>query len=175
MMKPKMNKINKKKLKGNYSRISLWNRIPIVKVWKDISNYKSWIRTIDEEIDNPKSKFNKYKMDRSYFYVLYLPVSLPEEDALLPDNIKRLRLMEILSPVHQYLDDDLGFAGYLIPEFSQFYDEDNNPTLTYAAIYRFAFNKLSFKWFFSRLFFWISLIWVFRHFHIISWLISHIK
>ena len=59
------------------------------------------MRVIDEEINNPNSKFNKYKLERSYFYIIYLSTSLPEEDALLPDNIKRLRLMQILEPVHQ--------------------------------------------------------------------------
>jgi hypothetical protein len=168
MKKPKKN-IKRQKIKR-----SLWSRIPIVQVCQDIKNYKNWIRVIDEEINNPNSKFNKYKLERSYFYIIYLSTSLPEEDALLPDNIKRLRLMEILAPVHQYLDDDLGFAGYLTPEFSQFYNEDT-PTLTYAAIYRFTFDRLSIKYILSRLFFSGIFIWAFIHFHFGSLLLNWIK
>jgi hypothetical protein len=143
--------MNQKKIKKGVKRPSIWERIPIIQVWRDLYNYRNWVKIISAERENPKSKFRKYNMEHSYFYVVYLSISLPEEDNLLPDNIKKLRLIEMLAPVHQYLDDDLGFAGYIVPEFNQFYDEDDKPTLTYVAIYRFAFNKLSFKWVLSRL------------------------
>ena len=131
-----------------------WTRIPIVGVYKDLSNYRSWIKTIKEEVNTPNSKFNKLGMQHNFFYIVYLTVSLPEEESEIPESSKRLRVMENLTPVHQYLDDELGFAGYLVPEFSQFYDKEGNPTLTYAAIYRFAFNTLGVKWVISRTIFW---------------------
>jgi hypothetical protein len=170
-MKKLKTKIKKKKIyKG-----SLWSRIPLVQVYRDIKNYRSWINVIANERENPNSKFRKFGMEHSWFYVVYLYVNLPEEDALLPENIKRLRLLEDLSPIHQYLDDDLGFAGCLVPEFSQFYDEDDNPTLTYAAIYRFSFNRLSLKWLISRTLFTIVGIWAILHFNLATNLFHLIK
>ena len=111
-------------------RTPIWKKIPIIGVIRDISNYRSWMRTIRIEAENPNSKFNAFNLNFNYFYVLYVPVSLPEEKFNLPENVKRLRLMEILAPIHQYLDMDLGFAGSIVPEFNQFYDEEGNPTLT---------------------------------------------
>lgn len=138
--------------------------LPIIEVIRDLRNYRKWISTFKEERDNPNSKFNKYSLSHNYFYVLYLVVTLPPEDAALPDNIKKLRLVETLSPVHQYLDNDLGFADYIIPEFNQFYDEEGNPTLSYGAVYRFAFKKLSLKWFITR-----SIFLGFLIFALIKW------
>lgn len=124
--------------------------LPLIEVIRDIRSYRKWINAIREERANPNSKFNKFELNANYFYVLYLPITLPQEDAALPDNIKRLRVVENLAPIHQYLDNDLGFADYIVPEFNQFYDDDNNPTLTYGIVYRFAFKKLSLKWVLSR-------------------------
>lgn len=127
--------------------------LPLIEVIRDIRSYRKWINAIREERANPNSKFNKFELNANYFYVLYLPITLPQEDAALPDNIKRLRVVENLAPIHQYLDNDLGFADYIVPEFNQFYDEDNNPTLTYGIVYRFAFKKLSLKWVLSKILF----------------------
>jgi hypothetical protein len=148
---------------------------PIVGVIKDIQNYRAWIKTIQAEAFNPNSKFNKFGLDFNFFYVLYMPVSLPQEDAVLPENIKRLRLIETLAPVHQYLDGDLGFAGSIVPEFNQFYDEEGNPTLVYGIVYRFAFDTLSLKWVVSRTLFTGALIFALLKWPIISWVFDTIK
>jgi len=156
-------------------RASFWGKIPLVGVIKDIQNYRSWIKTIQTEAENPHSKFNKFGLDFNFFYVLYVPVSLPQEDAVLPENIKRLRLMEVLAPLHQYLDNDLGFAGSIVPEFNQFYDEENNPTLTYGIIYRFAFDTLSLKWFLTRTLFTGFAIFALVKWPILDWVFNTIK
>jgi hypothetical protein len=153
----------------------LWKKFPVLGVIRDISNYRSWIKTIQAEAYNPQSKFNKFGLDFNFFYVLYVPVSLPMEDSVLPENIKRLRLMEILAPLHQYLDSDLGFAGSIVPEFNQFYDDEGTPTLVYGVIYRFAFDTLSLKWVLTRAFFTGALIFVLVKWPILSWLFNTIK
>jgi len=141
--------------------------LPLVEVIRDVRNYRKWIRTIQEEELNPNSKFNKYGLNRNYFYILYIPVTLPPEESALPDNIKRLRVVEMLVPIHQYLDNDLGFADYIVPEFNQFYDEEGTPTLTYGIVYRFAFKKLSIKWAISRVLFLSALIWALLRFVVV--------
>ncbi len=168
----------KKKTTTNIKRrmkTPLWKKLPILGVIRDIQNYRSWIKTIQAEAYEPDSKFNKFGLDFNFFYVLYVPVSLPQEDAVLPENIKRLRLMEILAPLHQYLDSDLGFAGSIVPEFNQFYDDEGNPTLVYGVIYRFAFDTLSLKWVFTRTLFTGALIFALVRWPILSWLFEIIK
>jgi hypothetical protein len=162
-----------KKRKSNKN--PLWTRIPFIRVWRDIENYRSWIRVIKEESYNPLSKFNKFNLDYNYFYVLYLAVSLPDSDSNLSENIKRLRLMEILVPIHQYLDEELGFAGNIIPEFNQFFDDEDKPTLTYGVIYRFAFDRLNLQYVVTRFIGLGIVIWILTRFHIIGGLIEAIK
>ena len=94
-------------------------------VIKDITNYRAWIKTIKQEKENPNSLWHRFNMKHNDFYVIYFPMSLPEEDRALPDNIKRMRVVESLAPVHRYLDEDLEFAEYIVPEFNQFYDDNN--------------------------------------------------
>lgn len=118
----------------------------IVKAVRDVINYRDFISTIKKEKRNPDSKFNKWNLKSNYFYTIYFTYDMEDSESTLPENIKRLRLIESLSPLHKYLDEELGFAECLVPEISQFYDDKGSPTLTYLISYRFAFNKLSLWW-----------------------------
>jgi len=128
--------------------------------WKDIINYRDWINTIKGEKNNPNSIFNKYDMRSNFFYNVYLGVTLPQEDNVLPDNIKRLRVVEALAPVHRYLDDQLGFAEYIVPEFNQVYDDENKPTLTYVIVYRFQFKKINLRFIIKNIIYLIILYFI---------------
>lgn len=146
------------------------NNMPIVAVIRDIKNYVDWIKTIDKEKANPNSLWYRFNMKHNFFYTIYFPITLPDEDVALPDKIKRLRVVESLAPVHRYLDEDLQFAEYIVPEFNQFYDEDNKPTLVYGIVYRFAFKRLNLKYVISRLLFWGVTIWALFKYPVIEWL-----
>lgn len=118
----------------------------IVKVYRDFENFFDWKRTIKKELANKKSLLNNWRISHTKLYDLYVTVSLDETDALLPEVIKRTKILEILNPLNKYLDEDLGFAGCLTCEFNQFVDDQNNPTLTYLIVYRFNFEKFSLLW-----------------------------
>jgi hypothetical protein len=118
----------------------------LYKVYKDIKNYLDFVKTIKKEKANRDSKFNNWKLKTSYFYSIYFTYDLDETEENLPDNIKRLRIVESLAPLHIYLDEELGFAECLVPEINQFFNDKDEPTLTYLVMYRFAFNKLSINW-----------------------------
>lgn len=127
----------------NLFRPSKWG---IFKIWNDIENYRDFINVMKRERDDPNSKFNEWKINTNVFGSLYFTMDIKEEEASLPVNIQRLRLIESLSNLHRYLDEELGFAECLTPEFNQFYDDEGKPTLTYLIAYRFSFNKLSLFW-----------------------------
>lgn len=127
----------------NIFKLSTWG---LYKSYIDIKNYYDFIQTIKKEKLNKTSKFNKWNLKTNYFYNIYFTYDLDESESNLPDNVKKLRLIESLAPLHIYLDEELGFAECLVPEISQFYNDKNEPTLTYLVMYRFAFNKLSLGW-----------------------------
>lgn len=118
----------------------------IVKVYRDLENFIDWKQTINQEEANKKSNYNRWKLERTKLYDVYTIISLEDADANLSENIKRTKVIEMLNPLHRYLDEELGFAGNLACEFNQFEDEEGNPTLSYLIVYRFIFEKLSLKW-----------------------------
>ena len=144
-------------------------------VIRDLVNYREWIKAVNNEKKNENSLWYRFNMKHNFFYVIYFPMSLPEEDKTLPDNIKRMRVVESLAAVHRYLDEDLNFAEYIVPEFNQFYDDQNQPTLNYGIVYRFAFKRLSLKWVISRLVVIGGLLFTFLHWPIINLIVEFIS
>lgn len=118
----------------------------IVKVYRDFENFNDWKKTIKREELKPNSKFNKWKLNRTKLYDIYIIVTLDESDDLLPEAVKRTKVLESLNPLNRYLDEELGFAECLTCEFNQFEDIKGNLTLSYLIVYRFIFNKFSLKW-----------------------------
>lgn len=118
----------------------------IGKVVTDIENYRDWVRVIKRESKDQNSKFSKWKLQHNYFYTVYFTHDIEETESQLPERVMQLRMLESIAPLHRYLDEELGFAECLTPEFNRFIDEEGNPTLTYLIAYRFSFNQLSLWW-----------------------------
>ena len=118
--------------------------------WNDFDNYRDWIKTIKREEADKNSTYNKFNMGKNYFHNIYVILTLPPENKDLPDEILQMRVTESLIPVNRYLDETLKFAEYLTPEFSRVFNNDE-PTLSYLAVYRFTFHKLSLSWALWRL------------------------
>ena len=148
-----------KKMKLKFLNPNNWG---ITKIYRDFDNYRDWIKIIKREEKDPNSKFNKFKLSRNYFYNVYCTVSLDDVDLQTTETVQRLKIIEMLNPVHRYLDDELGFAECLTPEFNQFVDDHQQPTLTYLVMYRFSFNKFSIKWLLKWIII-IGAIWFFIH------------
>lgn len=127
----------------NIFKVKSWG---LYKACVDLKNYVDFIKTMKKERNDVNSKFNKWNLKLNYFYNIYFTYDMDDTEANLPENVKKLRLVESLAPLHLYLDEDLGFAECLVPEINQFYNDKNEATLTYLIIYRFAFNKLSIGW-----------------------------
>jgi hypothetical protein len=117
-----------------------------IKVYRDFENFNDWKKIIKREEKNVDSKFNKWNLQHTKLYDIFVTISLDEEDAQLPEIIKRTKVLESLNPINRYLDEELGFAECLSCEFNQFEDDKGIPTLSYLIVYRFIFNKFSIIW-----------------------------
>ena len=145
----------------------------IIKVYRDFENFNDWKKTIRKEQKNPKSLFSEWKLSRTKLFDVYTTLTLEDTDTLLPETVQRMKLMEMLQPLHKYLDEDLGFAECLDVEFNQFQDAEKKPTLTYLIVYRFRWNKFSIKWLFWFIIKTAILIFLILHFNVIPW-IAHL-
>lgn len=156
----------------NIFRFRRWG---LVKVYRDFENYFDWIRTIKQQERDPNSKFNKWKLNRTKLYDVFVTVSLDEADAQLPEVVQRTKVLESLNPLHRYLDEELGFAGSLACEFNQFIDDEQNPTLTYLIVYRFIFEKFSLIWLAKFLIFNGAALFAILKYDLIPYLISWVS
>jgi len=147
----------------------------IFKVYRDIENFLDWRKTIKKEETNPRSKYNLFKLQRTKLYDIYIIVSLEDEDAFLSENVKRVKVLESLNPVHRYLDEELGFAGNLQCEFNQFVDDKGVPTLSYLIVYRFIFEKFSILWLLKFIIINGILIYIILKYNIIPLIINWIS
>ena len=146
-----------------------------VKVIRDLQNFADWKRIIKREEFNPKSNYNKWKLQHTKLYDVYIIVTLDESDLPLPEIVKRTKVLETLNPLNRYLDEELGFAEYLNCEFNQFEDDKGNPTLSYLIVYRFIFNKLSIKWILKFLIIIGILMFIIIKFKLISLFITGVS
>ena len=133
-------------MKSSFKNLFKPNQWGLVRVIRDIENYVDWIKTIDKEKVLPKSKFNNFKLQHNWFYTVYTILSLEDTDYALPEEVKKIKVLEMTNPLNLYFDEELGFAECLVPEIFNFFDEKNQQTLSYMIAYRFAFNKLSITW-----------------------------
>ena len=142
-----------------------------VKVWRDFENYLDWVRTIKKEKANPLSLYNKWKLEHTKLYDVYVIVSLEDADSILPEALQRVKVIEQLNPLNKYLD-ELLFAECLDVEFNQFEDENSKLTLTYLIVYSFRWNKFNLKWLLKFIIITSVLLYLILHFNIIPWVIK---
>lgn len=115
-------------------------------VYKDLLNYYKFIKIIKSEENDKASTYNKLGLNRNKLFNIYIYRYMEDGDEQLPKLAQRHKLIESLNSINSYLDLELGYGEYLVPEFNQFFDDDEKPTLTYLVMYRFMFQRLTFGW-----------------------------
>jgi len=128
-----------------------WDFLGLRAAWNDLVQYREWIKIIGKEEKNPKSIYNKYNMGRNSFYNIFVIITLPQEDSVLPFEIQKIRAIESSAPINRYLDETLQFGEYLVPEFNHVYTEEGEPTSSFLFMYSFQFTTISFIWILKRL------------------------
>ena len=118
--------------------------IGIVQWFKDLSNFFKFKRQIKKEIKRRDSTFNKLKLKQNWLgNIIYVQIDCTDED-LMNANYNAEAMLDIkLKPIVSYLSGELGWGDYLVPQISNFVDEDENITLSYGVLFIFAGYKLT--------------------------------
>lgn len=118
--------------------------IGIVQWFKDLSNFFKFRRQIKKEIKRRDSTFNKLKLKQNWLgNIIYVQIDCTDED-LMNANYNAEAMLDIkLKPIVSYLSGELGWGDYLVPQISNFVDEDENITLSYGILFIFAGYKLT--------------------------------
>ena len=113
--------------------------IGIVQWFKDLSNFFKFRRQIKKEIKRRDSTFNKLRLKQNWLgNIIYVQIDCTDED-LMNANYNAEAMLDIkLKPIVSYLSGELGWGDYLVPQISNFVDEDENITLSYGVLFIFA-------------------------------------
>ena len=119
--------------------------IGIVQWFKDLSNFFKFRRQIKKEIKRRDSTFNKLRLKQNWLgNIIYVQIDCTDED-LMNTNYNAEAMLDIkLKPIVSYLSGELGWGDYLVPQVSNFVDEDENITLSYGILFIFTGYKLTF-------------------------------
>ena len=117
----------------------------IVQWVKDLSNFFKFRRQIKKEIKRRDSTFNKLRLKQNWLgNIIYVQIDCTDED-LMNANYNAEAMLDIkLKPIVSYLSGELGWGDYLVPQISNFVDEDENITLSYGILFIFTGYKLTF-------------------------------
>ena len=118
--------------------------IGIVQWFKDLSNFFKFRRQIKKEIKRRDSTFNKLRLKQNWLgNIIYVQIDCTDED-LMNANYNAEAMLDIkLKPIVSCLSGELGWGDYLVPQISNFVDEDENITLSYGVLFIFAGYKLT--------------------------------
>ena len=118
--------------------------IGIVQWVKDLSNFFKFRRQIKKEIKRRDSTFNKLRLKQNWLgNIIYVQIDCTDED-LMNANYNAEAMLDIkLKPIVSYLSGELGWGDYLVPQISNFVDEDENLTLSYGVLFIFTGYKLT--------------------------------
>lgn len=143
--------------------------IGIVQWFKDVSNFFKFRRQIKKEFKRRDSTFNKLKLKRNWLgNIVYVQIDCTDED-LMNANYNAETMLDIkLKPIVNYLSGELGWGDYLVPQVSNFVDEDDNVSLSYGVLFIFTGYKLTFTNFITYNLIFASIlaagIWALFHF-----------
>jgi hypothetical protein len=138
---------------------------PFKKIVIDINNYFFLRKTIKTNMTS--IEWERFKLRVDWIGRIYTVINLPPEVVHSPDAPEEIRpayILEESRPLNEYLT-KLNLQEILIPEI-----EAIPESISYLLLYRPYFQKLSWRWVFTRLAGLVVLIWLQYKFGIISWI-----
>lgn len=118
--------------------------IGIVQWFKDLSNFFKFKKQINKEFKRRDSLFNKLNLRKNWLgNIIYVQINCSEEDLMNANYNTETMLSIKLKPIVSYLSSELGWGDYLIPQVSNFVDEDGNLSLSYGVLFVFTGYKLT--------------------------------
>lgn len=110
----------------------------------DFRNFFRFRKEIKRELMEPKSGMNTLGIKRNWLgNILYTQINCTDAELMGVDYNYDRMIMNKLKPIVNYLGQDLGWSDYLVPQVSNFVDEEDNPTLSYGVLFIFTGYSLT--------------------------------
>ena len=110
----------------------------------DLSNFFKFKRDVKSELARANSKMTRYNIKPNWLgNILYTQVNCEEIDLINCEYDSFQMLSNRIKPIVHYLSEELGWGEYLVPQISNFVDEEGNPSLSYGVLFIFTGYKLT--------------------------------
>lgn len=110
----------------------------------DLKNFIKFKKDIKKEMSRAQSGMTTMNIKRNWFgNILYTQINCTDADLMNVDYDYDRMLDVKLKPIVSYLSGELGWGEYLVPQISNFVDDDGNPTLSYGVLFIFTGYSLT--------------------------------
>ena len=110
----------------------------LIQSFIDIKNFFKFRREMKRLENERDSKFNKFKLKTNWLgNIVYVQLDFNDTDFMGADFNENSMLQTKLLPIVTYLSSELGWGDYLVPQVSNFVDEDDNRSLSYGILFVF--------------------------------------
>lgn len=104
----------------------------------DLKNFILFRKQIKGELEKANSKMTRYNIQRNGLgNILYVQINCNDLDLINADGDEEKMIMNKLKPIIDYLGIELGWSEYLVPQISNFVDEEGNKSLSYGVLFIF--------------------------------------
>jgi len=116
----------------------------MIQSFRDFKNFLQFRKDVDSEMKRANSKMTKYNIKKNALgNILYVQINCTDADLMNNDyDYDRMLLMR-LKPIVDYLSRELGWGEYLVPQISNFVDDEGNQTLSYGVLFIFTGYSLT--------------------------------
>jgi hypothetical protein len=141
----------------------------MIEAIEDYISFRRFKKDIKHELNDPNSPIHKFKIKKNWLgNILYMQLDCTESDFLSADYSYDRMLENKIMPVVSYLGTELGWGDYLVPQISQFVDEDGEASLSFGVMFIFQGYSLTMtKALFTGLFSLVALsgiVWSICHY-----------
>ncbi len=110
----------------------------VIRDIKDFYAFYKFRKTYKREFLSRDSKMNQYNiLSNKLGNMLYIQLNCDQSDYINASYNEEEMIRKKMSPIIHYLSEELDFGEYLVPQVSNFVDENNNPTFSYGIIFIF--------------------------------------
>ena len=111
----------------------------------DIRSFRIFKKDVKRELADPESLMNKYKIRRNWLgNIIYMQLNCTEADFRNFDYDTDRMVIGKIKPVVEYLGTELGWSDYLVPQISNFVDDEGATTLSYGILFIFTPYQMTF-------------------------------
>lgn len=105
---------------------------------EDFLAFMRFKKDIDHELKDNTSPIHKFSIKRNWLgNILYMQLNCTESDFLSADFSYDRMLENKIMPVVNYLGTELGWGDYLVPQISQFVDDEGEMSLSFGVMFIF--------------------------------------